>query len=118
MKGPWRPTPWLLDVSDGQGQHCGKTNHREGQAGNFKRLFAGQLRLLFQLFLHLWTMAMDQEQTRGRWREGPTGGHAGPKPCMTSRWPAQESLQPGVALQVTAAANQLAFRFGERSFGS
>lgn len=34
---------------------------------------------------------------------------------MTSRWPAQESLQPGVALQVTAAANRLAFRFGERS---
>lgn len=119
MKGPWQPTPWLLDVSDGQGQHCGKTNHREGQAGNFKRLFAGQLRLLFQLFLHLWTMAMNQEQTQGQMERGTYR-----KPCrtkalqMTSRWPAQESLQPGVALQVTAAANQLAFRFGERSFGS
>lgn len=46
------------------------------------------------------------------------------KPCrtkalqMTSRRPAQESLQPGVALQITAAANRLAFRFGERSFSS
>lgn len=37
---------------------------------------------------------------------------------MTSRWPAQESLQPGVVLQVTAAANRLAFRFGERSCSS
>lgn len=91
MAGPRWPTPWLLDVSDGQGQHCWKTNHREGQAGNFKRLFPGQMRLLFQLFLHLWTTAMktmNKEQTQGQmgkswhsWRVGPTGSHAGPSPA-------------------------------------
>lgn len=68
---------------------------------------------------------MNKEQTQGQmgkswhsWRVDLQEATQDQALQMTSRWPAQESLQPGVALQVTAAANRLAFRFGERSCSS
>lgn len=68
---------------------------------------------------------MNKEQTQGRWENPGTAGEWDLQAVtqdqalqMTSRWSAQESLQPGVALQVTVEANRLPFRFRERSCSS